>query len=155
MSRFVSVSTLFRWFVSADSVVVQSFSTGQLRHIVSHITVPPSTQPQNHTKRTRRMVASSEDMSTPTTAKSPSSIEIKSCAIGGHLLHKGTAVKKELEGQYPGTKVSNEMGLPLQFSIKKDGENVPLGPLTMIKLVLGRTSPAKFAQHIKQSTETP
>lgn len=38
----------------------------------------------------------------------PQTIEITSCALGGHLLGRGDAVKKQLEEEYPEATIENK-----------------------------------------------
>eukprot|EP00418_Pyrodinium_bahamense_P039026 CAMPEP_0179196104 /NCGR_PEP_ID=MMETSP0796-20121207/97500_1 /TAXON_ID=73915 /ORGANISM="Pyrodinium bahamense, Strain pbaha01" /LENGTH=54 /DNA_ID=CAMNT_0020900489 /DNA_START=22 /DNA_END=183 /DNA_ORIENTATION=+ len=52
---------------------------------------------------------------------SPSTVKITSCALGGHLLGRGTAVQKAVQQQFPNAEVKNSYGCPLQFSITADG----------------------------------
>merc|ERR1711972_1262691 len=80
----------------------------------------------------------------------PSTIEITSCALGGHLLGRGTAVQNSLQEQFPDAEVENRYGCPLQFSISADGKQV-LGGLsgtcTILKLLTCCTSPNAVAEN--------
>mmetsp|Transcript_79843 Transcript_79843/g.171119 ORF Transcript_79843/g.171119 Transcript_79843/m.171119 type:complete len:89 (+) Transcript_79843:81-347(+) len=82
---------------------------------------------------------------------SPKTVEITSCALGGHLLGRGTAVQKELQHKYPQAEVKSTYGFPLQFSITADGQEV-LGGLggtcTILQLLTCCTSPQAVAEKI-------
>mmetsp|Transcript_133645 Transcript_133645/g.249999 ORF Transcript_133645/g.249999 Transcript_133645/m.249999 type:complete len:102 (+) Transcript_133645:70-375(+) len=66
-------------------------------------------------------------------------VEITSCALGGHLLGRGSAVQKEIQDQMPQADVKHSYGCPLQFSIAVDGEPVLggfSGSCTILKLLM-------------------
>eukprot|EP00418_Pyrodinium_bahamense_P094312 CAMPEP_0179038014 /NCGR_PEP_ID=MMETSP0796-20121207/14418_1 /TAXON_ID=73915 /ORGANISM="Pyrodinium bahamense, Strain pbaha01" /LENGTH=97 /DNA_ID=CAMNT_0020734325 /DNA_START=85 /DNA_END=378 /DNA_ORIENTATION=+ len=82
---------------------------------------------------------------------SPSTIKITSCALGGHLLGRGTAVQKAVQQQYPNAEVKNGYGCPLQFSITADGQQVlggAAGTCTILQLLTCCTSPQAVAKKI-------
>merc|ERR1712039_329958 len=56
-------------------------------------------------------------------------VEITSCALGGHLLGRGTAVQRAIQEQMPEAEVRNSYGCPLQFSITVNDKQV-LGGLS-------------------------
>ena len=77
-------------------------------------------------------------------AATPATIEITSCALGGHLLGRGTAVQKAAQQAFPGAKVTNTIGCPLQFSITVDDKPVLsgfAGSCTIMQLLTCCTSP--------------
>merc|ERR1712151_1181978 len=88
---------------------------------------------------------------------SPSSIEITSCALGGHLLGRGTAVQKAVQKQFPNAEVKNSYGCPLQFSITSDGQQI-LGGLAgtckILQLLTCCTSPEAVAEMVPNTKET-
>merc|ERR1719218_297494 len=83
------------------------------------------------------------------TAAAPTQITITSCALGGHLLGRGNAVKNAIKQDMPKAEVENKVGCPLQFSIQADGKQVlggVQGTCTILKLLMCCTSPAQVAK---------
>merc|ERR1719261_737767 len=79
----------------------------------------------------------------------PTQIKITSCALGGHLLGRGNAVKSAIKQEMPKAEVENKVGCPLQFSIQADGKQVlggVEGTCTILKLLMCCTSPADVAK---------
>merc|ERR1711988_1821458 len=82
-------------------------------------------------------------------AAAPAQVTITSCALGGHLLGRGNAVKNAIKQDMPRAEVENKIGCPLQFSIQADGKQVlggVQGTCTIIKLLMCCTSPADVAK---------
>merc|ERR1712070_999578 len=82
-------------------------------------------------------------------ASAPTQITITSCALGGHLLGCGTAVKNAIKQEMPKAEVENKVGCPLQFSIQADGKQVlggVQGTCTIVKLLMCCTSPGEVAK---------
>eukprot|EP00418_Pyrodinium_bahamense_P016551 CAMPEP_0179125144 /NCGR_PEP_ID=MMETSP0796-20121207/59172_1 /TAXON_ID=73915 /ORGANISM="Pyrodinium bahamense, Strain pbaha01" /LENGTH=97 /DNA_ID=CAMNT_0020823833 /DNA_START=83 /DNA_END=376 /DNA_ORIENTATION=- len=82
---------------------------------------------------------------------SPSTVEITSCALGGHLLGRGTAVQEAVQQQFPDAEVTNTYGCPLQFSITADGQQVLgglAGTCTILQLLTCCTSPEAVAKQV-------
>lgn len=87
----------------------------------------------------------------------PQTIEITSCALGGHLLGRGDAVKKQLEEEYPEAKIENKKGHLLQFTVEKDGKPVmgktfSEGATTMVGLLMCCKSPRSVASQVKETS---
>ena len=77
-------------------------------------------------------------------AAAPATIEITSCALGGHLLGRGTAVQKAAQQAFPNAKVTNSVGCPLQFSMTVDDKPIVsglAGTATIMQLLTCCTSP--------------
>mmetsp|Transcript_47423 Transcript_47423/g.113789 ORF Transcript_47423/g.113789 Transcript_47423/m.113789 type:complete len:101 (+) Transcript_47423:62-364(+) len=80
-------------------------------------------------------------------------VTITSCALGGHLLGRGGAVRDELQKQLPAAKVTNKVGCPLQFSIAAGDEQVLgglAGTCTILKLLLCCTGAEDVAEEAAQ-----
>ena len=89
------------------------------------------------------------------TSGGPKNVEITSCALGGHLLGRGSAVKDQLAEKYPDAAVTHKMGLPLQFSIKADDNQVMggmAGTCTILQLLTCCTSPSAVAGKVTAGT---
>ena len=56
--------------------------------------------------------------------KCPGRIELKTCAVGGHLLGRGKQVQAELAKEYPDATIEHKTGHLFQFSVKKDDTEV-------------------------------
>jgi len=88
----------------------------------------------------------------------PAQITITSCALGGHLLGRGNAVKNAIKEKAPQAEVANKVGCPLQFSIQADGKQVlggVSGTCTILKLLMCCTSPAEVAKCASQDNTQP
>merc|ERR1712100_507144 len=83
-------------------------------------------------------------------------VRITSCALGGHLLGRGTAVQKAIKGQVPNANVENRCGCPLQFSISVDGKQVLggiAGACAILQMLTCCTSPSKVAENVVASCQ--
>ena len=86
--------------------------------------------------------------------KGPTSVEIKSCVIGGHLLGRGKAVERSIKERYPNVNVEHRMACPLSFSIVADGQQVIgglAGTCTIFKLLTCCETPSHVAEAIDPS----
>merc|ERR1711904_59707 len=91
-----------------------------------------------------------------TMAVAPKQITITSCALGGHLLGRGTAVKNAIKEDMPQAEVCNKVGCPLQFSIQADDKQVlggVQGTCTILKLLMCCTSPKEVAKCTSAQSE--
>mmetsp|Transcript_14918 Transcript_14918/g.24395 ORF Transcript_14918/g.24395 Transcript_14918/m.24395 type:complete len:101 (+) Transcript_14918:56-358(+) len=93
---------------------------------------------------------------------SPNKIQIASCALGGHLLGRGTAVQKAIQAKFPKADVQNTYGWPLQFSVYVDDKPVVSslgGTCTILQLLTCCRSPELVAEsvanHVKQDVDHP
>ena len=94
-----------------------------------------------------------EDTSAP---EGPERIELKTCAVGGHMLGRGCAVQKELAKEYPNAKIEHTKGHMFQFSVKKDDEEVVGnsfcdGFTTLGRMMLCCGSPKRVADRVKSA----
>jgi len=84
----------------------------------------------------------------------PARVEITSCALGGHLLGRGCAVKKAVEQVMPSAEVEHGFGLPLQFSVTVDEKPVIgglAGTWAILQLLLCCESPEAIASRVSET----